>query len=238
MNPNEELKLLIRSSTYLSLGDKDFLLERVPSMSPVDKIRLKSSLTNGQIPEILESLQIIRAKFFQSQAPKKPDMLSQIAQAVIKPKPKLSASVSLISQPSLLGHNPPVPFPVQNGSVLQSIDSFQSLEELSLLDNRHVYFEPGRNYQQVLGLFFSKLDSLFAKVPDIYTKRRYFMNFLNSTLFSNYINTGLTALNHHELEPKAIILNTLFQISTRHLNNQQFRITASICNHIRNLCSL
>lgn len=64
------------------------------------------------------------------------------------------------------------------------------------------------------------------------------MNFLQSPLFSGYLNTGLTALRHPELEPSKIILNLLYQIDSNYLNNKQFVQAATVSNHLRGLCGL
>lgn len=235
---DEHLTQLITSTYLLSPGDKSFLLDKLSQMSPFDKLKLKQSLMHGQAPAILQSLQLMRAKFFESEMPKKQDMISQIAATVLPKKPKKVLSASILTQPSILGG--PIPQAPRNNNVrpLHSLSDFQDPNQLLMLNNNHVTFGLNDNVDQIVQNFLLKLDQVFENIDNINMRRNYFMSFLQSQLFSSYLNTGLTALRHPELEPAKIILNLLYQINPNYLNNKQFRQAAIISSHIRSLCGL
>jgi len=228
---------LIFNSNFLAVGDKDFLVSRLGMMSPIEKLKLKHNLQSGQIPEVLQLLQVIRAKFFESEKVKEPDILTKVVQKIFKPEKPKPVSTSLLAQPNLLGSSAVQPIIRRNAQSFRSLSEFNSLEQLFLLSGEH--FVLGMpNWEQVFHAFLDRLDQLFGQISTVQNQRSYFMAFLQSPLFGNYINTGLTALRHPELEPTSIILNTLYQIDNKNLNKEQFKFAATLCNHLRSLCSL
>ena len=232
------LQALIQNTPFLTPSDKSFLMEKAPLMSPLDKLKLRQSLDTGVAPAILQQLQLVRAKFFDQEIPKQPDAISKVINAVIPPKPKKVISYSILSQNQLLGGPTPQAVTADNVPLINNLSEFSHPAQLSQLHPNHINFNLNDNSEQIIQQFFKKLDSLFGKIPSLNVRRCYFMNFLQSPLFGGYLNTGLTALRHPELEPSKIILNLLYQIDSNYLNNKQFTQTASISNHVRNLCGL
>ena len=234
---DQNLTELIQNSSFLATGDKDFLISMLAKMTPIEKLKLKHNLTSGQIPEVLQLLQITRAKFFESEKPPDPDLISKITQKIFRPEKPKPVSTSILAQQFLLGAPPVQPIIHPNVQPLRNLSEFNSLDQLYLLSNEH--FLPGvPNWEQIFNGFLGRLEDLFEQVGNVQNQRSYFMTFLQSPLFGNYINTGLTALRHPELQPTNVILNTLYQIDSKNLNKNQFKTAATLCNHLRGLCSL
>lgn len=235
---NDKLRQLIQNTTFLSEGDKDFLISKLVQMSPLEKLRIQHALTVGKMPGILEELQKMRAKFYQESTPKETDVLSKIVQKILPPAPPQIQSFSIFSQPFLLG-NSEVYKPIRTKNLsLVDLSQFYDLEQLSLLKISHFNFDLSNLNSQKFQNFLNLLEDLFESVPNIHVKRNYFINFLQSPLFTAYLHTGLTALQHTELQPRSVVLNTLYQIDSRYLNSQQFKAVATTCNFLRNLCGL
>ena len=76
------------------------------------------------------------------------------------------------------------------------------------------------------------------KIPDINIKRSFFASFVNSPLFVSYLNSGLTAMRHPELEPRDVVLNTLHSVNDNYLNNRTFEMASIITNHLRHLSGI
>jgi hypothetical protein len=229
---------LITKTPFLSPGDKSFLIEKIKQMNALDKLKLQQSLTHGQPPDILQSLQLIRAKFFESEKPKEPDLITKFTSAILPKKPPKVVSTSILTQPQVLGTPPPQAITGENIKNLDSLSEFYHPAQLSLLSARHVTFGLNDNPDQITQNFLKNLDKIFDKITNVNVRRGYFMNFIQSPLFGSYINTGLTALRHPELQPSNIILNLLYQINPNYLNNRQFTQASIISNHLRGLCGV
>ena len=195
-------------------------------------------METGVAPAILQQLQLTRAKFYDQEIPKQPDAITKVINAVIPPKPKKVISFSILGQAQLLGGPTPQAVTTDKVPVIQGLADFTHPAQLSQLQPSHVTFNINDNTDQIIQTFIKKLDNVFEKIPSLNVRRCYFMNFLQSPLFGGYLNTGLTALRHPELEPPKIILNLLYQIDPNYLNNKQFVQAATISNHIRGLCGL
>lgn len=234
----DEIRSLINNSSFLSPGDKDFLITKLEKMSPVDKLQLKHSLSIGQAPRLLDTLQKMRSKFMATESPKTPDIITKIVQTVFKPTPPKIISASILNQPHLIGSQAPTAPPIGRIPTLNRLSEFSQLEQLNQLSTVHINSNNGENADQIIRQFFDKLDNLFDKINSLITRRNVFMLFLESPLFGAYMNTGLTALRHPELQPSSIILNTLYQIDAKHMNNKQFNQAASISSYVRTLCGL
>jgi hypothetical protein len=235
---NEQLIDLIHKTQFLSVGDKDFLLEKISEMSSLEKLKLQTQLQHGEAPPILQSLQILRSRFFETEKPKQPDIITKAIQKIFpQPKPR-PISISILAQEQILGS--PVAQPIITGKalILKSLAEFSSLEQLIQLNPQHVTFDLNNNIEQNIHIFLMNLDSLFAKVDNIIVRRNFYMNYIQSPLFMAYLHTGLTVFRHPELEPRKIALNLLYQINTNYLNNQQFRQAAIISSHLRRLAVL
>ncbi len=235
---DSQLQTLIQNTPHLSLGDKSFLVEKIHMMSPLDKLKLRQSIETGVAPAILQQLQLTRAKFFDQEIPKPPDAITKVINSVIPPKPKKVISFSVLSQPNLLGGPVPQAVTTDKVAVIQNLSQFNHPAQLSQLHPNHVTFSINDNADQLIQNFLNQLDSVFEKIPSLNVRRCYFMNYLQSPLFSSYLNTGLTALRHPELEPAKIIFNLLYQIDPNYLNTKQFTQAATISNHLRGLCGI
>lgn len=233
---------LIEQTPYLNPADKNFLVETLPQMQPLEKMRLRSSLMAGELPSILQSLQIAKASFFEKQKqenPKKSNNFLNKVSSVLHPKiqPKI-ISKSILTDPKLLGSSAPQAIKDQNPKPLVTLNDFYHPAQLSFLNSNHIGFGLDVNSEQILHDFLDKLTKVFDSIENVNLKRGYFMNFIQSPLFSSYINTAITALRHPELEPRNIALNLLNQINPNYLSNRQFQIAALISNHLRNLCGI
>ena len=228
----------INKTPYLSPGDKSFLVEKLPQMNPLDKLRVRNSVTSGQAPAILQVLQIMRAKFYQKEIPPKPNLIEKVVQAILPPKPKVAVAHSVLTQTNFLGGTIPKPIRDDKVKPFNSIGELYNPVQLAFLNAKHITFDLNSNTEQIIQNFLETLTEAFSKVENVDLKRCYFMNFVQSPLFKSYVNTGLTALRHPELEPAKIRLNLLYQINTNYLNNKQFQFASIICNHLRNLCGV
>jgi len=235
---NDSLNKLIIDTPFLSSGDKDFLLQKLPNLNPLERLKLQQSLSHGQAPNILQSLQVIRARFFNSEAPKKPDILSQVASAIFPKKPKKVLASNILNQSQIIGGPVPQAVKASNIQPLKSLAEFYHPFQLATLNPNHLNFGLNDSSDIIIQNFLNKVDQIFDKIENINLRRGYFMNFVQSPLFNSYLNTGLTALRHPELQPSNITLNLLYQINSSYLNNKQFKAAATICNHLRSLASL
>lgn len=234
----DEIKNLIDKNNFLNAGDKDFLYQQLTTMNPIDKLRLKHSLLNNQQPAVLQNLQLIRDKFNQRETPKSPDLLTRVVQKVFKPASPKIVSVSFLNQPVLLGGYVPKAPVFQNIQSLMKLKEIISLSQLRTVTANHINFTLNDNAELEIQSFFDKIETLLDKFNDINERRNQYMYFISSPLFNSYIETGLTALRHPELQPTSIILNTLYQIDSKYLNGKQFRFASAINNHLRSLCGI
>lgn len=241
--PPKDIVYLIQNS-QLTDGEKNFLLDRIKDMDMLQILKLRRSLLTGEYPEALKSFQLMKQSFVEIEKKnfeeEKKGFLKQLADMVSGTKNgKKILSNSILVQPGLLGG--PVPQPIQDVQVrpLKTLADFYHPGQLGQIDLVHITFSGGaQNQGQVFGDFFRKLDEIFSKVSDINVRRGYFMNYLQSPLFTNYLNTGLTALRHTELQPPRAVLNLLSQMSSSYLNREQFKNAALLTAYIRNLCAL
>ena len=229
---------LISKTPFLSPGDKSFLIEKLGQMNALDKLKLQQSLTHGQPPDILQSLQLLRAKFFESEKPKEPDFISKVASAILPKKQPKVVSTSILTQTQILGTPAPQAITGEVVRPLENLSEFYHPAQLSMLASRHVTFSINDSPDQAIQNFLRNLDKIFERINNVNVRRGYFMNFIQSPLFGSYVNTGLTALRHPELQPPNIILNLLYQINPNYLNNRQFSQASVISNHLRGICGI
>jgi hypothetical protein len=235
---DQQLIDLIQRTTFISQGDKSFLIESLSGMTSLEKLRLRGALLGGQAPAILQSLELTRAKFFQKETPKKPDIITKISNVFSGKKENQVIAHSILSQPSILGGQAPQSIRGESIKPLEKLDEFYHPGQLSMLNNNHVNFGLNANTEQIIQNFLANLTEIFSRIDNVNLRRSYFMNFVESPLFVSYINTTLTAFRHPELQPPKIILNLLYQINQQYLNNKQFQFAAVISNHLRNLCGV
>jgi hypothetical protein len=245
MNNDQILIQLIQQSNIINDGDKNYLLSQLDKLLPIEKLKLQHSLNTGHEPSILTSLRDMRNRFLAEESANNPsqnnakDPFSKIVNNLFKqPTPK-PVSHSFLNQAHLLGSRVPKPIPINQPIVqLIKLSEIQNLNQLKLLSPMHVNFSLNENIDLELKDFFINSTELFEQIDSIDIRRDYILYFFSSALFEAYIDTGLTALRHQELQPASIILNTLYQIDNKYLNNKQFRATVSICNHLRTLCGI
>ena len=120
----------------------------------------------------------------------------------------------------------------------ETVDKLDDLLQLNILNQNHLKIGSIDQEEIVLQKFLNKLDDLFDKIPDINIKRSFFASFVNSPLFVSYLNSGLTAMRHPELEPRDVVLNTLHSVNDNYLNNRTFEMASIITNHLRHLSGI
>jgi hypothetical protein len=227
---------LINQSTSLSLRDKEFLVASVPTLDRLENLRLRQNLTAGNTPVMLQQLELIKQKYNQAQQQEsRPDPISKIVERFIPKKEKLPVSISFFAKPYVLGSTAPqaVQSQVQVPSTLQEITDPAQLRYL----NQGLIEQLSQSgSEQKLNEFLANLASMFQRIDDIGMRRNYFMTYMQSSLFTAYIGSGLTALKHEELKPRKISLNLLYQIDPKYLNTRQFKTAAVITNQLRTLC--
>ncbi len=221
-----ELVQLIQNTDIIQDQDRRFLLANITKFNPIESLKIKNALITGTSSILLEIIS---------------DMQSPVVAAEkkqLQKKDKKILNYSILTQPNYLGADVPKAVSIDDVPPLQNLLDFHHPSQLSLLSPDHVSFGINDSSEQIIRNFLDSLEKILGKIKDVQTKRSYFMNFLQSALFSNYMNTGLTALRHPEIEPAKVILNTLHQINTSYLNNNQFQYAALICNQVRSLCAL
>jgi len=268
---DSQLQALIQQTTSLNSEDKNFLLQNLSQINPLDKMRLRSGLASQNTAQTLQILQLLKANFVQSQQPeeqpnlqnlqsqpqpetkpqtqpqhqqtnqnepKKEGILSKVANAVFPKKKPEILSRSILTRKEILGSEPPVPTQIQQQPRPKNLLEFNNLGQLSLLDNQHVTFGLNSNFEQVINGFMNNTDQMFDSIQSIDVRRGFFMHYVRSPLFSNYLNTAISGMKNLELQPRKVALNLLHQIDPNYLNSQQFKIAAEITNHLRNTVGL
>jgi hypothetical protein len=245
MNPQDnDIIGLINKSPHLNAGDKSYLIQQLQNITPIEKLKLRHALTTDSQPGILINLQNIRKKFQQIETPiVNTNPITQALSNFFDNKPKNKvASNSFLNQPVLLGSPvptlPKVPITTTTNTPFGKLSEINDLNQLKMLSADHVSFYIHENIEFEVQQFYQKVDTLFEKINNIPQRRDYFLFFLSSPLFKSYVNTGLTALRHPELQPSSIILNTMYQIDPKYLNNTQFQTTANICGYLRGIVGL
>ncbi|GAB4145306.1 MAG: hypothetical protein OHK0017_04750 [Patescibacteria group bacterium] len=239
-NSSNRLEKLIAEAPHIPDMDKSFLLAKLPEMKPLDKLQLEQSLLSGMIPESLAQIARLRQKFMATENKPKGDVITKIVETILPQQPKVPASQSILIKPHLSGMEPVqavVPNPAP--AMIRNLTEFATLDQLAVLNPAHVTFAVNDPVEQIMENFFEKVVKLFETVPEPKKKRAYLMTFMQSMLFNIYLNTGITALRHPELQPRSIALNQMSQIDNRkYLNKKQFQYTAQITSYLRSICGL
>ena len=237
-NQDQNLISLIRNAPYLMEPEKQYLVEKIPIMGPLDKLKTKKSLTENTTPDLIVEFRPTREEFLKSEKPKeaKPNAL----QAKIlgqKPKPKQIVAFSILGQPHYLGSPSPRPQPVRPIPSTK-LEEIVELFHLGSLTPDHVSFTINENGEQAIRAFLQRIETKMSTLPDMYQKRNVLALFLSSPLFKLYLNTGITALKHPEIKPKSTILNTMQKIDRRFLNRNQFEYAAMLSSGLRSMAGL
>jgi hypothetical protein len=237
MQKHQEIIDLINKSTILNNGDKEFMVEMIDTLSPLERLKLEGSLMSNTAPDLLNTINMMRASFFKQETAPKPDFITKMVQKLSPPPMRKILSHSVLNQPAYLGGQLPQPYKAPHVN-FPTLAEFVNLAELNSLTPHHVIFNLNDNSDQVITQFYQKLDHLFEPIVDVTVRRAYFMMFLQSPLYACYMDTGMTALRHPEITPASIVLNRLQQIHPKYLNTKQFQIASKICAHLRILCSI
>lgn len=238
MEKHQHLIDLINNSPVLNIGDKEFMIEMLDELTPLERLKLEGSLISNTAPDILNSINLLRSNFFKQETVPKPDFITKIVQKITPPAVKKICSHSVLNQPLYLG-NGQLPQAFKSPYVnFRSLADFSKLTDLNSLNPYHITFNLNDNMEQIITQFYQKLDHLFEPIADVNIKRSYFMMFLQSPMYACYMDTGMTALRHPEITPTSIILNRLQQIHPKYFNTKQFQIASKICAHLRILCSI
>lgn len=234
---DNQINKTISSNQNLTREDKNYLSQTLIKLNPLEKLKLKNTLDSDDSVSIRSMVELIKIKF---PIVTKPNggFFGKISQFINPPKPQKIVSPSILSTPTTLGGPIPIPFPFSNVQPPQNTEQFYDLAQLAMLDQSH--FMNGTEHQEDINLqkFLEKLDSMFDQISDTQTKRSYFASFVTSPLFNSYMNTGLTAIRHPEIEPREIILNTLHMTNNNYLDKRKFEIASIITNHLRHQCGI
>lgn len=236
----------IKSTTILSTTEKEFVLTRLTKFDHLDKFKLKRYLLINDERTVKEIYRSIRDKIIREEAgiqfleSQKGGNKNQKLVEKLTPKPdtrNVPVASSVLSDIDYLGHEIPLP-PQVRGEPFKELVFFSSLNQLSLLESSHVTFSLDDNAIVLVQKFLNRLTELFGREVELKDKRSYFRLFMRSPLFNCYLNTGITALRHKEIEPRKIVLNLIYQTDPIYLNYNQFEYIAIISNHIKELVEL
>jgi hypothetical protein len=235
---DQEIITTLKTTTAINAEDKAFLTEIVSRLSALEKFKLRTALNSDQTNSLLSFIQLIKLKFPQQPKPKPTGLLGKIVQVINPPKTQKIVAPSILSQVSLIGGPAPTPIQNLNPVIFDKTDSFTNLSQLQILSPNNLI--NGTEDQEDLALqkFLNKLDQFFDSIPDTQLKRNYFATYLQSPIFSSYLNTGMTALKHPEIQPRETILNTLHNANPNYLDKKKFEVASIITNHLRHLCGI
>lgn len=240
-NNDQNIIDLIQKSPFLMDPEKQYLIEKVPVMGPLDKLKTKKSLMGNTTPDLILEFRNTRAKFIENERrmnPEPPDPNSLQARVFgVKPPQKVILSHSILGQPQFLGTPAPRPQPIPPIRSTK-FEEITELFHLNSLTPDHVTFSINDNGEQIVRNFLIELEQKMVLLENPYQKRNVFALFLASPLFKLYLNTGITALKHPEIKPKNTILNTMQKIDRRFLNRSQFEYTSMLTSGIRTMVGL
>jgi hypothetical protein len=235
---DQDLIDLINTTTLLNNTDKDYLFHVFGQLSVLEKFKLKSSLAINDTKSILIFLQLLKLKFPIAVKTKGNTIFDKIGE-FINPTPEVKpVSESILTKSSEIGSAVPRPLVAKNKIDLIDLNSFSSLEQLLIIRPDHLFVVNKDQIELVMQRFLEKLDRMFETVSSMDFRRNWLATFLQSPLFTAYMNTGITALKNPDIEPRKIILDTLHQTNKAYLNKDQFEMASIITNHIRHLCGV
>ncbi len=210
----------------------------VQNQNPLPLTNQPQPVSQPQQPVIQNQTSQPQPNNLEQKSEQKSGIFNQITSLFNKEKAPEIISPSILSQPQLLGTSAIQPMHQESVDALQKLTEFKHPAQLAMLTSTHVSFGMDQSGDQIIKNFMDISSDIFSQIEDINIRRAYFMNFLRSQLFSSYISSAVTAMKHPELQPRKIVLNTLNQANPQFLNNKQVGITATISNHLRNLCGL
>jgi hypothetical protein len=234
---DNQINTSIQANSILNREDKTYLSQTLVKLNPLEKLKLKTTLDSDDSTALKSMVELIKIKF-PIIVKTNTGFFGKISQFINPPKPQKIVSPSILSTPATLGGPVPTPFPIGNTLPYQNTNEFSDLAQLATLDQSH--FIIGTEQQEDINLqkFLEKLDYFFDQIVDTQVKRSYFASFVTSPLFNSYMNTGLTAIRHPEIEPREIILNTLHLTNNNYLDKRKFEIASIVTNHLRHQCGI
>lgn len=248
-SPEAVLTELLKNTGALKDHEKDFLISRIGKFDHLDKFKIKRFLMIDDQVAIKDTYKVIRDKFLKQEATSSSEVaipgvtnVTDAARNIAKKMVTRDASgvpisASLLGNITYLGGVIPNP-PQVKGKTLDSLEYFSSLDQLSQLDRNHVTFSLDENTAVILQSFLKKITSLFESIDDVTKKRGYFRLFMRSALFNAYLNTGITALRHTEIQPRKVVLNLIYQTDPTYLNAKQFEHTSTISAYLKALVDI
>lgn len=248
------IRKIIDFSGFITNQEKEFLLANLERLSPLEVLKIKRSILAKSREEfeneykkvfsrisenriakvIVESQPLLRADPVDDKIVESEKNIKEIKNTAPNNQSKVLMSESLLLNEFHLGHGK-VSAIIKTADKLTSLHTITSLDQLHQISIKHIDFGLDDNAEQQIQLFFQEIKKLFLAVDDIEVKRSYLLTFLQSPLFGAYLNTGLTALQHPEIKPSAIILNTLHKNNEQYLSKKQFQYAALITGQIRKL---
>jgi hypothetical protein len=234
---DNQIKIIIQASKSITQEDKTYLGQYLVKFNPLEKLKLKTIIAAEDPTSLNSMIGLLKIKYPIEVKPKT-GFFDKISQFISPPKLQKIVSPSLLSSPQALGGPVPTPFPINNTLQFENTETFTDLAQLAMLNQNH--FINGTEQQEDVNLqkFLEKIDYMFERIPETQTKRSYFASFVTSPLFNSYMNTGLTAIRHPEIEPREIILNTLHKTNVNYLDKRKFEIASIITNHLRHQCGI
>jgi hypothetical protein len=230
---------MIRKSPILMEPEKNYLIDKVLVMGPLDKLKTKKALTTNTTPDLVLEFRKTAHVFIdkEQEEQKKSEQLANKSMFGKSNEPRIIVAHSLLSQPTLLGG--PTPAPAPSAPIrITSLDDIKEPYQLNSLIPEIVSYGINENGEQSIRNFLEKMEIKITAIPDISIKRNMFALFLQSPLFRVYINTGITALKHPEIKPKNTVLNTMQKIDGRFMNRSQFELTTLISSGLRAMMGL
>jgi hypothetical protein len=235
---DEQILQLIDISTSINVEDKAYLRETLPRFTPLEKLKLKNTLASEENTAIISAVQLIKLKFPAQQKTATNNIFSRINQFINPQKPQKLVAMSILTQPNVIGGQMPTPIVSNTIVQFQTVAEFSDLLQINTLNPNHLLAGSSEQEDIMLQKFLAKLDQLFDKQNDINIKRGFFASYIQSPLFISYMNSGLTAMRHPELEPRQVVLNTLHSVNKNYLNNRTFEMASIITNHLRHVCGI
>ncbi|MGL4759448.1 MAG: hypothetical protein ACRCXZ_08990 [Patescibacteria group bacterium] len=247
LQSNDMLKEALTKTNILQEAEKQFILARLEKFDHLDKFKLKRFISINDEKNIRETYKLIRDKiireekeleYLQQQKQKKgPSGILDKITTSTQNNLENPIAKSHLSDPKFLGHDITAP-PEVRGQPFKNLEDFSSLDQLSLLDTSHVTFSLDDNAPLLMQKFKEKLADLFNDLENVHDRRGFFRLFMRSSLFNSYLNTGITALRHIEIQPRKIALNLIYQTDPIYLNINQFENVSEISKLLKQLSEI
>jgi hypothetical protein len=224
----------IKINEILNVQDFEFLMRVWKDLTPIEKFKIKSYLQLSQIGSLLTLMQVLKIRFPET---KKVTIFDKINNIFSKEQlPNKIIAPSILMDPKAFGNNFPQALRTDNIPAVTKIDQIQDLAQLGTFSQSQIEFEPNQDENVILSRFYTKIDALIEKTPNLFVRKCVMATYLQSPLYIGYINTALTAFKHPEIEPRKVVLNLLHSANTNFLSSKEFEIASAITGHLRFVC--